>query len=229
LIGLPAKHQSGVGQRQNRSIFKTGENTMIARNVSAAALGTLLLALTATAQGGSNASLTLQPESRLWVEGTSTVRSFTCKAPTVNASVDASSAGAVAALMAGEKAVRTVRVEVPARTLDCENGTMNSHMQTALKSSEHSSIVFRMTSYDLVPKDGSTATVRLAGRLMLGGQEKPSNMTAEARQGPGGSLRVVGSQDVRLSDHGLKAPSLMMGTMKVGDVVQVKYDLVLKP
>ncbi len=201
---------------------------MVARNVSVLALSGLL-AIGAAAQNGMNGSLGLQPESRLWVEGTSTVRSFTCRAPTVNATIATSSVDAVAATLSGEKAVSTVRLEVPARSMDCDNGTMNGHMLTALKANEHPTIVFRMTSYDLTARDGSTATVRLQGRLNLGGQERPITMTAEGRQGPNGTLRLVGTQDVKLSDHGLRAPSLMMGTMKVGDVVQVKYDLLLRP
>jgi len=31
-----------------------------------------------------------------------------------------------------------------------------------------------------------------------------------------------------MSEYGLKAPSLMMGTMKVGNKVTVKFDLLLK-
>jgi polyisoprenoid-binding protein YceI len=196
---------------------------MVVRNVSVFAL-TGLLAIGAAAQNGNSGSLGLQPESRLWVEGTSTVRSFTCRAPTVNATIATSTADAVAATLAGEKAVTTVRVEVPAATLDCDNGTMNGHMKNAIKASEHPNISFRMTSYEL-----SSGNVQLQGRLSLGGQERPITMTAEARQGPNGALRIVGTQPVKLSDHGLRAPTLMMGTMKVGDVVQVKYDLVLRP
>jgi polyisoprenoid-binding protein YceI len=201
---------------------------MAVRHLSVIALSSLL-ALTAAAQNGASNALTLQPESRLWVEGTSSVRGFTCKAPTVNATIQTNTSGAVAATFAGEKSVSAVRVEVPARSLDCDNGTMNSHMYTALKAAEHPTIVFRMTSYDLTTKDPTTATVKLTGRLSLGGQERPITMTAEAKQGPGGTLRVTGSQDVKLTDHGLRPPSLMMGTMKVGDVVKVRYDLVLKP
>jgi polyisoprenoid-binding protein YceI len=200
---------------------------MVVRNVTALAL-TGLLAMGAAAQNGSNGSLDLQPESRLWVEGTSTVRGFTCQAPTVNATVSTSSASPVSATLAGEKAVTAVRIEVPARSLDCNNGTMNNHMMNALKASEHPSIVFRMTSYDLATQ-AEKATVRLQGRLTLGGQERPVSMTAEARPGPNGTLRIVGAQDVRLTEHGLRPPSLMMGTMKVGDVVKVNFDLILKP
>ena len=40
--------------------------------------------------------------------------------------------------------------------------------------------------------------------------------------------QVKGVYDLRMTDFGLKAPSLMMGTMKVQDVVKVNFDLVLK-
>ena len=45
----------------------------------------LSLALPALAWTSSRESLTLQPESKLWVEGTSSLKSFTCQAGDVSA------------------------------------------------------------------------------------------------------------------------------------------------
>jgi polyisoprenoid-binding protein YceI len=177
---------------------------MVARHLSVIALSSLLT-LTAAAQTGAGNPLTLQPGSRLWVEGTSTVRGFTCTAPSVNATIQTSSGGAVAATLAGEKSVSAVRIEVPSRSLDCANGTMNSHMFKALNAEQHPTIVFRMTSYDLTTVDPNTATVKLNGRLSLGGQEKPITMTAEAKQGPGGTL--AGDRLPGCSTHRLRAPA----------------------
>jgi polyisoprenoid-binding protein YceI len=200
---------------------------MITRVASALAL-TSLLATAAAAQPAPGNILTLQPESRLWVEGTSTVRDFSCRAPQVEATVETSSVNAITATLGGDRVVNTIRVEVPARSLDCENGTMNGHMYKAIKADQHPMIVFRLTSYELAPKGAEAATVTLKGKLQLGGQEKDITLSAEARQGPAGTLQVTGTQELRLTDFGLKPPSLMLGTMKVGDVVEVKYDLFLK-
>lgn len=200
---------------------------MITKSLAGFAL-TLLVAGSAAAQSAAGSYLALEPESRLWVEGTSTVRSFSCAAAGLSAMVEVGSDRAVDATLAGEKAVRSARLEVPARTLDCSNGTMNSHMLKAIAADQHPTIVFVLSSYELADTgDGAAAT--LTGRLLLGGRERPITMQADLRQGPGGTLRVSGVQEVRLSDHGLKPPSLMMGTMKVGDAVRVHYDLVLKP
>ena len=52
--------------------------------------------------------LALQPQSKLWVDGTSTIRSFSCQASDVKAVVEATGANAIARLLTGEKAVQAV-------------------------------------------------------------------------------------------------------------------------
>jgi polyisoprenoid-binding protein YceI len=180
------------------------------------------------AQGALSAALRVQPESKVWVEGTSTVRSFTCEAKQFKAAIETGSGEPVAAVVAGEKAVSSVSVEIPVATLDCGNGQMNDHMRKALNATRAPVIRYQLTSYDLV-KGSAGVAVKLHGKLDMGGTEKPIVMEAQATQGPNGTLQVTGAHAILLSEFGLKAPSLMMGTMKVGDRVMVKYDLALKP
>ena len=52
--------------------------------------------------------LRLQPASQLWVEGTSTVRGFTCKAGVLDAVIETSRQGAVTAVLGGENGVQSV-------------------------------------------------------------------------------------------------------------------------
>lgn len=193
------------------------------RNV--AALGMLVPAVIAWTSLGSN--LTLQPDSRLWIEGTSTVRSFSCKASTFDALVTTTQDAAVGAVLAGEKAVDAVTVTVPAAKLDCGNGTMNSHMLKALKATDNPEITFRMQSYDLAPAGAGMAGT-LRGELTLGGVTKPIVVDAVAADGGDATLLVTGRHVLKMTDYGLKPPSLMLGTMKVGDAVTVGFELRLK-
>ena len=194
------------------------------RSPSHRAIATLLLLAPAGAWVPADAPLTLAPQSRLWVEGTSTVRGFQCKAPALEADVSAAP-NAIAAVLAGEKGVTAAELRVPAAKLDCGNGTMNEHMLKALKAKEHGTIVFRVTSYD-VAKGAEGVTGTLTGTLSLGGVEKTITVAATGRDA-GGALRVAGSYQLRMSDYGLKAPTLMFGTLKVNEVVKVGFDLVL--
>ena len=195
------------------------------RTHSFAALAALVLA-PAGAWTPSDAPLTLQPESRLWVDGTSTVRAFKCKAAVLEADI-AAAPGAVGAVLAGEKAVTSVELRVPAARMDCGNGTMNEHMLKALKAKEHGAITFHVASY-VVDKTGDGVRGTLTGTLTLGGVQQSIAVAATGQGAAGGMLRVTGVHELKMSDYGLKPPTLMLGTMKVGDAVKVGFDLVLK-
>ena len=196
----------------------------ITRITTALALAVTMPAVIASTR---MAKLDLEPESRLWVSGTSTVRAFQCQAGTFAATVASSGTDAVAAVLAGEKAVSTVEVSVPVERLDCRNGTMNEHMRKALKAKEHPTIVFRAASYDLA-RSADSVTVVLTGTLTLGGVEKPITIKALAKPGPNGTLLVSGTREVRMTEFGLKPPTLMLGTLKVDERIKVGFDVVLK-
>ena len=189
--------------------------------VAALVIAPATLAWTTTA-----GTLTLDPESTLWVTGTSNVRDFECLAKTLTVNIG-SLPGAIALVAAGEKGVTTVDVRIPAAQLDCKNGKMNSHMLKALKAAENPEIAFALKSYELTPA-AANIDVALTGDLTLGGATRTITVNAKASPTDGGSLKVAGTKDITLSEYGLKAPTLMMGTLKVSDVVQVHFDLILK-
>ena len=173
-----------------------------------------------------NEMLVLQPQSRLWIDGTSSIRSFSCKAGEVNAVVEAAGPNAIPQLLTAEKGVKTVHVTVPAERLECGNGTMNEHMRKAIKLSEHKSIEFRLADYEIARNaDGVTGTIN--GTLLLGGVTKPITLKAEGEP-QGGMFHVTGSYDLDMTEYGLKPPTLMFGRIKVGKTVKVNYDLLLK-
>ena len=172
-------------------------------------------------------TMTLQPASRLWIKGTSTVRSFECKAGALDARVETATPGATASLMAGEKAVTAASITIPAEQLDCSNGTMNEHMKKALKVKEHPTIEFRIASYTLA-KGAEGMQAELTGTLKLGGVEKPVTIQALGKDEGVGTLRVTGTHEIRMTEYGLKPPTLMLGTMKVNERVKVGFDLLLK-
>jgi YceI-like domain len=190
-----------------------------------ALLPLLVLAPAAVAWRGASEPLNLEPQSRLWIDGKSTVRKFSCKASAFSVDVDAAP-GAIAAVLGGTKAVRTVTVRVPTEKMDCGNGTMNEHMLKALKAKDAPVIEFKLTGYD-VTKSAAGVQGTLNGTLTLGGQTRPIAVPAQAVDA-GGNLHVTGAYTIKMTEYGLKPPSLMMGTMKVDENIAVNFDLFLK-
>ncbi len=169
--------------------------------------------------------LKLAAESRVWFDGTSTVRKWSCKATQIDAVVEAD-AGAVSGVLKGQKAVKAVTLTFPTAKLDCASGTMNGHMMKALNGEANPNIVFAMSGYELsaaVPVKGT-----LTGALTINGVTKPISMPAEFSAAATGALHVVGTYSLTMTEWQVVPPKLMMGAMKVGPVIVVNFDLMLQ-
>lgn len=161
--------------------------------------------------------------SRLWIEGTSTVRSWTCQVPNVEPIVrlDPSHPGAPAPGL--PNGIASVTVTIPVMAIECGNGKMNEHLRKALKVDQSPEIRYELRHY--TPEGGSAATV---GEVTVAGQARPLEMNVTLTALPGGGARVQGDQAITMTDFGVKPPSLMLGTLKVGPVVHVKFDVVVQ-
>lgn len=171
--------------------------------------------------------LTLRPESRLSFDGTSTVRNWSCTAGAIDGVIEAEGAGPVSAVLQARKAVERVVLTFPVERLECGNGTMNGHMRKALNAEAHRAIAFRLTGYELAA--GTPVAGTLRGTLTLNGVTKPIVLRVQFAAAPGGVLRVVGSYPLTMTEWEVTPPTLMLGTLKVGPVVTIQFDLQLHP
>ena len=78
-----------------------------------AVLGLVVTVLSPLIEPVGTAPLTLHAGSRIWVTGTSTVKSWACSATRFDLAVDATKPNAASAVVAGEKAVGAVDLKVP--------------------------------------------------------------------------------------------------------------------
>jgi YceI-like domain len=176
---------------------------------------------TSSAQTGSAAPgsvITFDTESKVWVEGTSTVKAYKCAAKSIVAEMQEGPEGSSANVA---QLVKSAVVTVATEALECGNGTMNEHMRKALKQSEHPNVSFTLDSYTLDP------TGLLKGKLQIAGQEKEVEFPATITDN-NGTIRVVGSKQINMKEWGVKPPSLMLGTMKVNPVVTINFDVLVK-
>lgn len=195
------------------------------RRIRGAAAAVLLLSVAGASRPLLD-SLKLGPESKLWFDGKSTVRDWSCQAKQIDAAIDAE-ASAVTNVLRGQKAVRTVTLTFPTAKLDCDNGTMNGHMMRALNATTQPTITFALTAYEL--EAGSPVQGTIAGTLTLNGVAKPVSMPAVYAAGASGALRVTGKYALKMTDWNVKPPKLMLGALKVDPMITVNFDLLLQP
>lgn len=168
----------------------------------------------------------------LELAGDSTLRRYSARTRDLRATVEVADGVEQAAdledvVRAGH--VKRVELLAPVKGLTSGDSTLDRHMAKALKSDRFEAIRFVADSFQIeppsAPKTSSELVVR--GTLTVAGVERPILMRITAHPTPGG-IRVVGSQSILMSDHGIKPPTLMFGALKAADLVVVTFDVELR-
>jgi polyisoprenoid-binding protein YceI len=185
---------------------------------------------TAGAQGANAVRLRLDPASELTVEGTSSMHAWHCKTDKLNAYVDVDP-GYTRDLTKVARPIAAVKVNIVVKTLSCGNSQMDRNMYSTLKADENQLIKYTLTGYDLLNGSVSPTSfgAKTTGTLMIAGETRPIDMKISAERQSDGKAVASGEQTLLLSDFGIKAPSFMFGTLKVGNEVKVKFTLKAGP
>ena len=189
--------------------------------------GAVVLALVASMAGAQEtAKVPVSPDSKIWIDGTSNLHDWSCKATQLDATVelDASAAARVAA--AAPKALKRVEVKIPVRSLKCNHGGMDGNVYKALKADDDPEISYIMASFDAAPSEGADSfVVHAAGTLTIAGKENKIDMDVTATRLPDGTVKATGMVPVKMTDYGIKPPTAIFGRLKTGDEVKVNFEL----
>jgi hypothetical protein len=198
-------------------------------------MGAPLAAAVTTATRGAPIPLSLGSGSELWLEGTSTLHEYQSRTKELrltmardSAEADPAGTDQLIGLVQASK-IRAVDVEVPVKSLHSPKGAgLDKNLWKALQADTHPTIRFRLDHYTLTPHAtaGDTIPIRADGFLTVAGQERPVSMDAVAYHTPGG-LGLAGHQALRMSEFGIRPPTMMLGTLRVDDRVTVHYRLLL--
>ena len=192
---------------------------MHAEIVISIALAGLGLAGTARAQA---------PAGGLEIVGKSTVGDWKCREASIQPE-PASPGGFSGQPPASEAMDGVMTLRFPVHDIDCGDALMNDHLRHALKADRHPTISFALTSDQIerAVQAGSTP-VAVDGTLTIAGRTEPVRTEVTVTPAPGNALRVKGEQSLRMSAFGVKPPSLLLGALKVRDLVRVAFDIVVR-
>lgn len=169
----------------------------------------------------------IDPGSRFWVKGSSTVRDFECQVMAFRAQ-SAIHVDTPIQIERLDHAMADVVLEIPVADLNCRNGTMNDHMRKALRADHHPNIQYRHVAHKVVFEDGQPK-LQLEGRLSISGEERSVVLLADVEAVSDEALSLRGSHVLDMTEFGVSPPKLMLGTLKVHDIVTIHFDLILRP
>ena len=195
---------------------------MIPKRIATIALLTLISGV-ASAQ---DTRIVANADSKLWIDGTSNLHGWTCKATALDAAIDLDAGLAAQIATAPPKALKRVQVKVPVKSLKCGHDAMDNNLYKALKADETADISYILATFEAAPGEAKdTFTLHTIGTLVVAGAEKKIEMDVIATRLPDGSVTAKGLVPIKMTDFGIKPPTAIFGRLKTGDEVKVNFEL----
>jgi len=126
-------------------------------------------------------------------------------------------------------ALNALSVEVPVKSIKSTKGSiMDNKTYDALKADNHPNITFKLEGVTPIKAQADGYTVTASGNLSFAGSTKKVELTVKGKSNGDGTITFSGSQKLKMTDFGIKPPTALMGTMKVGNEVEVVFSVTMK-
>lgn len=181
---------------------------------------TLLLLVTGLVFGVASAQdITIDKEnSRLWIEGTSNVNRFQCRAARYNTDVDPPTTDTTA----------KVKIDVDVKGFDCGKRRMNRDLYETLLAGKHPFISFEYDSTESMTYSEETDTYNMsvAGKLTVAGHTNRIQFPLTAVLKDENTIRAVGSTILKMTAYNVDPPSALLGLVRVNDELVVHFEII---
>ena len=172
-------------------------------------------------------SYTIEPQSNLFIKGTTNINSFECVA------LDAFPVQQISGAIYPAKKTAELKgahIELTVRKLDCENSKINRDLCEALNEDQYPTIgiqihTARLTTLDLTK---TWIDIEVDATLTISGVAKRVKLQAKGKQLSPGSFQFIGEKHIKMSDFGVEPPTALFGLIQVDDEVSIHLDVVTR-
>lgn len=186
----------------------------------------IAVALSVSDSANAQAQYTLDPVSKISIEGTSTRSDWTVHAEDLNGTFDITGNDAsAAAVQSGQLTITSANIKSGKSTI------MDRLMHDALMVDEHPEITYELTSAEPEgnASSGGSFSLNTTGRLTLTGTTNEVRIEVVGTPLFDGKIRFTGSHPMKMSDYGMTPPTAMFGQLRTRDDITVHFDLVAAP
>ncbi len=209
--------------KQTTTTMKTilTKSTKSITRLMLACLLTLSVAMTLNAQ----TNFTIKDKPSLTISGTSTLHDWDMQSST--ATCNAIFVLNAAAQLTG---VNAISFSMPIADLKSKHTAMDKNAYKALNKDKFANINFVLTpgTVTLANAGGGNYTLKCRGKLTIAGATVDTDLTANCKVNADKTITVTGSKNISMKDYGVKPPSFMMGAVKTGNDIVLKFNLTMK-
>ena len=123
------------------------------------------------------------------------------------------------------KKIQTLNVEVPVRSIKSGEKGMDNKTYEAFNDKKYPTISFQLVDVSSLQIKGDDITATVTGNLTMAGTTKRISFKTSGKNTRPGAYEFKGSIPLKMTDYKMKPPTAMLGVMKVGDAITLKYDI----
>lgn len=157
--------------------------------------------------------------STLEIEGTSNVHDWQMKAEKMNSKLE---------LKRDEQKISDISqasFSINSKDIESDNSIMNNKTHDALGANKYEQIKFELKSVSNIKNSSDNFSGVASGILSIAGKTKLISFPFKGNLNGNSSLLLSGNEKIKMSDFGIKPPTAMLGALKTGDEVIVKFEL----
>jgi polyisoprenoid-binding protein YceI len=177
----------------------------------------LLISIIAVSFNALNAqSLKLNPKTfGMTILGTTNVHNFETKVTQATGEL----------VINASKQVQSMVVEIPVKSIKSSEKLMDTKTYEAFHADKNPTITFRSTEVNSLQVNGSDINVTVTGNLTVAGVTKKVTLKSTGKVVKSGVYEFKGVIALKMTDFKMVPPTAMLGMMKVGDAITLKYDV----
>lgn len=154
--------------------------------------------------------------STMTILGTTNVHNFQSKVTQISGDL----------VISGKK-VQSLKVDVPVKSIKSNEKLMDKKTYEAFDAEKHPTITFQLIDAVVQKATAEDIDVVLTGNLTMAGVTKKVTINTNGKVLKAGTFQFMGSVALKMTDFKMKPPTAMLGMMKVGDAITLKFSIVL--
>ncbi len=154
--------------------------------------------------------------SQLTILGTSTLHDWEIQANNID--------GQASINKQGDLSITSLSFNVTVKGLKSGKSAMDNNTYKALNESNYPEIIYRVTKVEVSNQVGESYTLKTTGGLTVAGVTRPITMVVKAKYGLN-EISFEGQIAFKMTHFGVDPPTALLGTVKTGDDITIKFNV----
>ena len=126
-------------------------------------------------------------------------------------------------VVSSSKKIQSLNVEIPVRSIKSGEKGMDTKTYEAFNESKNPTISFQLVDVSSLQISGDDISAVVTGNLSMAGATRKISFKTTGKNLKPGVYEFKGSIPLKMTDFKMKPPTAMLGVMKVGDAITLKY------